>query len=102
MAGTSLAEASDIEKTASEIYALWNSTKEIERKLDKPEVKTLLEEYGIVPEEFKKSSHIIFKILKSRSLPAGYYKKLGWNGNTGAISNEAESFNKPAGPKFED
>jgi hypothetical protein len=102
MAGTSLAEASDIEKTASEIYALWNSTKEIERKLDKNEVKTLLEEYGIVPDEFKKSSHIIFKILKSRSLPAGYYKKLGWNGNTGAISNEAESFNKPAGPKFED
>ena len=101
MAGTSIAESSDIEKTASEIYALWNSTKEIERKLEQKEVKTLLEEYGIVPDQFKKSSHLILKILKSRSLPPGYYKKLGWNGNTGAISNDAEIFNKPAGPKFE-
>jgi hypothetical protein len=101
MVKTSLAESSDIEKTASEIYALWNCTKEIERKLEKSEVRKLFEEYGMVPDEFKGSSHLIFKILKSRSLPTGYFTKLGWNGNTGAITQEAEYFKKPAGPTFE-
>jgi len=104
MVKTSLAESSDIEKTASEIYALWNCTKEIERKLEGKEVKKLFEEYGITAGEFKNDNNVVIKILKSRSLPTGYFTKLGWNGNTGAISQEADFFSRKisTGPILED
>jgi replicative DNA helicase len=86
MQPTSLSEASDIEKIASEIYALWNCTKPI-RKVDNKDAATIEKEYNIKPGV--KEDAIILEVIKSRSIGTGHKVKLGWHGNSGKITQEA-------------
>jgi len=98
MTPTNLSEASDIEKIASEIIALWNCTKPI-RKVDKLDAKTIEEEYKIKPGE--KEEAVVLEVIKSRSIETGHKVKLGWNGNTGKIKQEAEAVYTPKNSIFE-
>lgn len=82
---TRIAEASDIEKIASEVIGLWNCTKKIGRKLDQNETKALVEDYKISTKEFRPESAVIIEVLKSRSMSTGHKVKLEYNGNTGLI-----------------
>lgn len=95
---TRLAEASDIEKTASEIIGLWNCTKG-HRKLDSKDEKTLKDAYKIQPGE--REDAVILEVLKSRIIGTGHKVKLGWNGNTGKIKQEAEAVYTPKNSIFE-
>lgn len=90
---TKLAEASIIEKTASEIIGLWNCTKS-HRKLDNKEEKTLKDLYNIQPGV--REDAIILEVLKSRSIGTGHIIKLAWHGNSGKITQEAQGINAEA------
>lgn len=82
---TRIAEASDIEKIASEVLGLWNCTKKIGRKLDNNESSILLKDYDISVKEFSPEPAVILEVLKSRSMSTGHRAKLPYNGNTGRI-----------------
>lgn len=85
---TGIAEASDIEKIASEIYGLWNCTKKLGRKVTDTEIKIINSQYGISAKEFAPEPFIILEVLKSRSLATGAHVKLSYNANTGVIAHE--------------
>lgn len=80
---TRIAEASDIEKIASEVLGLWNCTKKIGRKLDGNEIKILASEYNISSNTPEPA--ILLEVLKSRSMSTGHRVKLGYSPNTGLI-----------------
>lgn len=83
---TRIAEASDIEKIASEVLGLWNCTKKLGRKVDKNEAKELFEVYGINPHVFAPEPNVVLEVLKSRSMSTGHIVKLDYNANTGVLS----------------
>lgn len=90
---TKMAEASDIEKTASEIIGLWNCSKEA---LNDKGGKTTKQQDA----EFKYSyklgdKEMILQILKSRSMPTGNYSKFPFNGKTGRIDTQTTYAYKP-------
>ena len=69
MHATALAEASDIEKIASEVYGVWNSTRSLAH-LNSDEQKKI-KRYDIT-----EKPEFIIQILKSRTLPADLHTKV--------------------------
>ena len=69
MHATALAEASDIEKIASEVYGVWNSTRSLAH-LNSDEQKKI-KKYDIT-----EKPEFIIQILKSRTLPADLHTKV--------------------------
>jgi hypothetical protein len=69
MHATALAEASDIEKIASEVYGIWNCARSTAH-LDANELKRL-SKYDI-----KGDTEFIIQILKSRTLPTDLFTKM--------------------------
>lgn len=84
-----LAEASDIEKIASEIIGVWNCAKKLGRKFDKLEKSELAVKYKITAgEKWQPEDAIVIEVLKSRSMSTGHVVKLNCNGKTGKIGGE--------------
>lgn len=95
MHATALAEGSDIEKIASEVYGVWNCTRSLAH-LNADEQKKL-KKYDI-----SGRPEFIIQILKSRTLPADIYTKVEYEHQSKRMNtaiNSTES-NKNLKPKF--
>lgn len=99
---TKLAEASDVEKIASEVIGIWNCTKKFGRHVPEKELKAINEKYGV---EFRDTGNgpekLIVEVLKSRSLSTGHFVTLDFSGNTGRIYADWRQVKKELKPIFE-
>jgi len=85
---TGMAEASDIEKIASEIIGIWNCTKNIQGAIDKNEIKAMNDRYNIdfsLPPDADPRKKIIIQVLKSRRMGTGGVTKLEYNEESGKV-----------------
>lgn len=83
---TGMAEGSDIEKIASEIYGVWNCTKKLPGKTDNAVKNEIGRRYSI--SGTGDEPHLILEILKSRQYPSGYHSLLSYHINSGRLHQE--------------
>ena len=94
MHATNMAEASDIEKIASEIYGLWNCIKKIAGKPDKQLHSAIEQKYGVKCDGMEE--RVIVEILKSRQYTTGAKETLNLCTNSGKIGGDHVREYRPA------
>lgn len=89
VAPTKLAEGSDIEKTSSEIYSVWDCRPPLTGKPDNTVLKAIQSRYG-VDYSIAKQEIIILEIIKSRLYGSGHHTLLNYHNNSGRITQEKQ------------
>lgn len=88
MAITMLADSSEIEKTASEIYGCWDCNWPPQGNYDEKHLNAIQHKYGV--RCGNREGNIIFQLLKSRDYQPGHFQILGHDSNSGRITQEQQ------------
>lgn len=88
MAITRLADSSEIEKTASEIYGYWDCDVPLFGNYDEKYLNAIHHKYGV--RCGSREGNIIFQLLKSREYQPGHFQILGHDSNSGRITQEQQ------------